>query len=266
MTQTAQDYGYNPNQGGGGGQYQLPQYTPMVNPFSGPKGNIQTPGGGNAVPPWMAALGNAQFGQQQWAANQNQQNLDWGRQQMLGQQQRYMQDPNRGQSVNMLSQLMSNPYSLNQQTQNEIMNRQAQGVMGANAQGLQNAQAQMAYGGRGDANSLMELQRQYERQGQAQLGNQNTQLQVQAAQQRTQDMLNALGAARGQNALDASVMGGSAQALFQNQPQYQGMDLGGLMSAKAGLIAAQNAKPQTNTMGQIAGVLGPMAGAAAGFL
>lgn len=134
--------------------------------------------------------------------------------------------------------LLNNPYSLDNRTQNSIMNRQtASNDAMANNQ-MRNTAGALAAGGQSDASSLAAAQQSIGRNQMASNAGTQANLGVQAALQRTQDVQNAARLGQQQNAQDFGVNFGTANSYLQNmylQKPYM-QDASGQIAA----LAAQN--------------------------
>jgi len=131
-------------------------------------------------------------------------------------QQQYNNNPLVGQARGLVGGLMADPLSLNQRTQNQIMNRATGSIdAGANQQ-LRNTAGSLAAGGQMDASSIAAAQNMIGRNSQAAQAGTQSNLGIQAALQRTQDIQNAARLGQQQNAQDFGVNQSTANSYLQN--------------------------------------------------
>jgi hypothetical protein len=225
--------------------------------FLGP-GQKQQPG------QHLAHMGGAKLGEMNsmysgwnWANQQNSQNYNWARNYALQQQQQSQNNPNNQAAQNLMSQWLSHPNPINDQTQQAMVNRQASQLQGANANTMQNAMGEMGNAGRLDPGSMLALQQHLGQQAGAQLGNASTGLDIQRAQMQNTSMKDALSQWQSMQNSQAGQNEQYAGMMLGNLPQYQPFDPSGTYNSMNAAALAQTMKPSDPSM--LSQILGPMA-------
>lgn len=235
----ANDYG--PARGGAGGyqQQQPPQqqgglqqqgqifqgFGPDGKPIFGPAGGLAggLTGGGDI---------NSLISQQQQQNNQarQQQQALWDelKKYMQGIPGQYTNDPRTKATQGLTSQFLANPEALNDNVVAKIKNQNANQIGAQTDNAFKQQSGILAAQGDTDASTLAAMRARLTREGMAQQTGANTNLEIQRAQQRNQDYMNALNQGRAQTQADIGVPMQVGQSLLQNQPQFRADDLTGL--------------------------------------
>lgn len=133
------------------------------------------------------------------------------------------------------SQLLANPEAINDQTQQQIMNRAQVGNLASQQARMQQAAMEAAERGLSGGGQLATLQDQIRQQGARQMAQTGSELDQARAMRRNQDWLSAIQAGR-QVGMDRANLNQQNAATWANSlPQYQGDDYSGL----AALLARQ---------------------------
>lgn len=172
-----------------------------------------------------------QGGENEWARRNNQASWDLGRNTLLGVQQNYNQDPTVAATRNRVQQLLADPEAINDRVQSMIQNRAANQINAQQAAQGRDVAGILAAGGQMDAGSMAAAAERIGNAGMAQQTNIGSQLEIQRANQRNQDIQNAIAAGRGMSGQDYGLQMDVAGTLIRNLPQYQPQDLSGWLAA-----------------------------------
>lgn len=128
---------------------------------------------------------------------------------------------------NLVQGLQQDPYSINQNVQNQILGGAANSINSQNAAAQRQIMGMMAANGQGSAQDMAALMGKMNRQGNAQQAQVASQLQVQKALQDKQDIMNAAHLGQQQSAQDVGVNQWGANTFLSNMPQYKPANLAG---------------------------------------
>lgn len=184
-----------------------------------------------------------QDAEHKWAVDNNVANWNMARDRLIGVENQYNADPTANATRGMVNNLLANPEAINDQVQSMIQNRAANQIAAQ-----QNNQARQGMGvlgaaGQLDAGSILAMQERLGRGGMAQKQNTFRDLEVQRANQRNQDIQNAIAAGQRMSQQDNNVRQTVASELIRNLPQYQARDLSGTVAALAMQQAATRPTP-----------------------
>lgn len=156
----------------------------------------------------------------------------------------YAADPLTQGSNALTQKFLSNPEALNDDTFQKIQGQNASRLRAGTDAQMRQGLGTAAASGLTDPSSISSLQERIGRGAMQDQTNSDTQLQVQRANQRNQDWMNAIQAARG--GAQANIAPGLAvgNSLLQNQPNFQGNDNGGLM----GMLYALSQQGKTDAL------------------
>ncbi len=185
-------------------------------------------GGGNSG--GISGLINQQMQQNNQSRDQNQQNWKGALDDLLGVRTRYNADPTVQGMNRLTNNLMADPESLNDRTMGQIQARNSSGINGMMAAQLRNASGILAANGQTDAASMMRERMRIANQGMYANANSGTQLDIARAQNRNNDIQNAIRAGQGVSGQQLGMDMGVAQNYMQNLPQYRPDDLSGLIA------------------------------------
>ena len=205
--------GIPPMNGGGGG-------VPGV-PGSG--------GGGN-----VGALLQEQRGLNDAARKSNEQNWQTSRDNLLGLQDKFRNDP-LNQGVRGQAQgLIDNPEALNDKTQAMIQNRASNAIQAQGDNQFKQAQGMMAATGQSDLSSQLAAQERIGRSTMAAQQASQTDLDIGRADRRNDDIMNAIKTGQGVTGQQYGLEQGVNQSILENLPQYKADDLSGWLAAGQG--------------------------------
>lgn len=210
---------------------------------SGGGGGAPSAGGGLNFAGDIRGLLSQQNDEYNWARDQNVSNWNMNRNNLLGVQNSYDADPTNQMTRQRVNELLANPEALNDRTQNMIQNRAANSI--SSQMNAQNRQGMGVLGAAGqlDAGSILAMQERVGRGGMAEKQRVGTQLEIQRANQRNQDIQNAIATGQRQGQQDTGVRMGVANAIAEHTPQYQARDLSGMVAALAMQQAAARPTP-----------------------
>lgn len=152
---------------------------------------------------------------------------------------KYAADP-LTQGANTLTQnFLSNPEALNDETMQKIQGQNAARIRGGVDAQMRQGLGTAAASGLTDPSSISALQERIGRGAMQDQTTADTQLQIQRANQRNQDWLSAISAARGGAQANIAPSLAVSNSLLSNQPQFSGNENGGLMGMLYALSQSQ---------------------------
>lgn len=196
-------------------------------PAAAPSGG--SGGGGN-----ISGLLAQQMANNNQARQQNEANWTAARDHLLNVGTQYNNDATANATRNLTNQFLANPEAINNQTQQNILNRSANTINSNIQAQMQQGAGVLGAGGQLDASSIRSMQERLGRQGQSQLLDTQANLDVQRAMQRNTDFMNAAQTGRAMSAQDYGVKMGIANSYLENLPQYMPDDLSGYAAMMAG--------------------------------
>lgn len=188
-------------------------------------------GGGGTLQDLLAK----QEASNEWAKQQNMAEWAQAKGRLASVMPEYDSDVVNQQTRGLTSQLLANPEAINDQTQQQIMNRAQVGNLASQQARMQQAAMEAAERGLSGGGQLATLQDQIRQQGARQMAQTGSELDQARAMRRNQDWLSAIQAGR-QVGMDRANLNQQNAATWANSlPQYKGDDYSGL----AALLARQ---------------------------
>lgn len=165
---------------------------------------------------------------------------------MMGLPGQYANDPLKVGSDKLTQGLLANPEAMNDQVMQSILNRSSNENRAAADNQYRQGLGLAANSGLTDAGSLSALRERVDRGAMANNQNQQTQLEIQRAQQRNQDIMNASNLGRQGAQANFNVPFQTGNSIMANQPQYRPDDY-------TGLLALSQQQQQNNTLNSLLG-------------
>lgn len=128
------------------------------------------------------------------------------------------------------NQLSQNPLSLSPQILQQMKNQASNQITSQGDNTNQQVMGALSAGGQNDASTIAAMKQQQARVNLGAQQTSNTNLDIAAAKQRTQDLMNAAGVAQKQSAQDIGVPLDAASAVLAHLPQVKPDDLSGLIA------------------------------------
>lgn len=176
----------------------------------------------------IGGLINQQMQQNNQARQQQQALWDELKKYMMGIPGQYTSDPRLKATQALTSRFLANPEALNDNVMAKIMNQTSNNITAQGDNAYRQQAGMLASQGESDASSLAAARARIAREGMAAQTGANTQLEIQRANQRNQDYMNALNQGRAQSQADIGVPMQVGNSLLANQPQFRADDLSGL--------------------------------------
>lgn len=173
---------------------------------------------------------NQQMQQNNAARQQNQQNWNSAKAGVLGVPGQYASQGSTGAAQGLTSQLAANPLSLSPTIVQQMKNQSANNVQAQSDNSTKQLMGTLAAGGQTDASTLAALKASQDRQALGANTTANTNIDIAAAKQRPQDLINAAGVAQHQSAQDIAPGMQANESVMSNLPQVKPDDLSGLLA------------------------------------
>lgn len=220
--------GYNPP-----GQSAQPPIPGLPQTGSSSNGMPQMPGAGTSNPNDPYSIQNLikmQMDQNNQSRAQNQSNWTGASDYMKSIPAAYNAQASTQSAQSLTGQLAANPLSLSPDVVQNMKNEASNQISAQTDNTARQVQGTLAAGGQADASTLAAMNMQLARQGMGAQQTQNTNIDIDAAKQRTTDLQNAAGLSQRQSAQDINIPMQTGNSILSHLPQVRPDDYSGLLS------------------------------------
>lgn len=175
-------------------------------------------------------LVNMQMGANISTRQQNQNNWDQSKNFLQGLPGQYAGQQSTQNADRLSNTLAQNPLSLSPQVVQQMKNETANQIQAQSDNSLQQQMGALAAGGQSDASTIAAAKQAQSRAAMGAQATQNTNIDIEAAKQRTQDLTNAANVSRGQSAQDIAPALNVGNSIISHLPQVRPDDYSGLLA------------------------------------